>query len=363
VLRCTASQPCSDESTESCCCNHGEPCTCHRTKRESLLDTVRESDESDVEPALSRTTSKQSKEGRRRANTTDVAPLTFDQHGHHKPTYKHTKPHETSGPYQLTRIHSGLGHDRLTNRSVDNLLHYSGQLDEASSYSPAGLGAVGFDLRLTRSETASPHIDGFPPSGTFASTSEGDTGLAVDVPTDFFSGTPDVEQPLFSAGIAPSVDWSIYEGLEFSAKPTDSFAPSNFSQPLGFEQIPALTTTTSNSGTASEADDYLISSNADAFVFGSMDSSTASLPLDLGQGGLAMSGQGLGIADFEQLDFQADTLQSDKLFTPSATTIDDIPFLASAGSGVSGPAAFSTSDGESPFFAMPDSIGSLWESS
>jgi hypothetical protein len=81
---------------------------------------------------------------------------------------------------------------------------------------------------------------------------------------DFFGNSlSDHDPPLYSAGLsAASVDWSNYEGLEFS-KATD-FAPSSYSQPQslggfefnGSEQPPTLTTATSTSGDASEIDEF-----------------------------------------------------------------------------------------------------------
>jgi len=71
---------------------------------------------------------------------------------------------------------------------------------------------------------------------------------------------PDVEQPIFSAGLsASSVDWSHYDGLDFN---DDNLATSNFSQAPSFTGFdfssidqPALTTT-STSGEISEVEDF-----------------------------------------------------------------------------------------------------------
>jgi hypothetical protein len=77
---------------------------------------------------------------------------------------------------------------------------------------------------------------------------------------------PDVEQPIFSAGLsASSVDWSHYDGLDFN---NDNFATSNFSQAPSFTGFdfsgidqPALTTT-STSGEISEVEDFAPSSSS-----------------------------------------------------------------------------------------------------
>jgi len=81
-------------------------------------------------------------------------------------------------------------------------------------------------------------------------------------PVDFdgLQAVPDIEQPIFSAGLsAGSVDWSHYDGLDFN---NDNFATSNFSQAPSFTGFdfssidqPALTTT-STSGEISEAEDF-----------------------------------------------------------------------------------------------------------
>jgi len=71
---------------------------------------------------------------------------------------------------------------------------------------------------------------------------------------------PEVEQPIFSAGLsAASVDWSHYDGLDFN---NDNFATSEFSQAPSFTGFdftsidqPALTTT-STSGEISEVEDF-----------------------------------------------------------------------------------------------------------
>ncbi|KAK3695881.1 hypothetical protein B0T22DRAFT_353952, partial [Podospora appendiculata] len=55
-----------DGHKDSCCCNHGGRCTCCHKKDLPQLDT----------------------------------------NGHHKPTYKHAKPSQKCGPYQLTRVNS-----------------------------------------------------------------------------------------------------------------------------------------------------------------------------------------------------------------------------------------------------------------
>jgi hypothetical protein len=78
---------------------------------------------------------------------------------------------------------------------------------------------------------------------------------------DGFPAMPDLDQPLFSAGLsAASIDWSHYDGLDFN-NTTGNFATSYSQAPsfTGFDfgsiDQPALTTT-STSGEISEVEDF-----------------------------------------------------------------------------------------------------------
>lgn len=72
---------------------------------------------------------------------------------------------------------------------------------------------------------------------------------------------PDLDQPIFSAGIgSASIDWSLYDGLDFN---NDSFPASSYSQAASYSGYefsgidqPALTTT-STSGEQSEVEDLI----------------------------------------------------------------------------------------------------------
>lgn len=82
--------------------------------------------------------------------------------------------------------------------------------------------------------------------------------MSFDV--DGFPPVDNNEQPIFSAGLVPtSVDWSLYDGLDFN---NDNFAASSYSQAQSFTGFdfssidhPALTTT-STSGEVSEVEDF-----------------------------------------------------------------------------------------------------------
>lgn len=79
---------------------------------------------------------------------------------------------------------------------------------------------------------------------------------------DSFPPMPDLDQPLFSAGLSvASIDWSLYDGLDFN-NTNGTFANSSYSQAPSFTGFdfasidqPALTTT-STSGEISEVEDF-----------------------------------------------------------------------------------------------------------
>lgn len=367
--RCMHLKGVADGHKESCCCNHGGRCTCSHKKDQPFLDPVPESDESDVEP-LPLITSKGSLRGRRRANTVHAdGMLTFDENGHHKPIHKHAKPSQKCSPYQLSRVHGASG--SLGNRSVDNLLHLAGLGDDACSNSPASSGITTQGLRRTRSETASPLMSGsstvpqlsasFPPPLDLSAVE------FIPNPFDFFGNLSDNEQPLFSAGLsATSVDWSHYEGLDFPSRPTDDFAPSNYSQPQSFgcleysgsEQLPTLTTTTttSTSGDVSESEDFLPGAGEPLDFESTFRGSTASTGFDLTQGQAdLLASTNLTNLDFEQFKFVKDT--ADKYLPSPAEESHGLPTTSASNS-----ATFSLPEDEPAFWMMPEtSMTSIWD--
>lgn len=185
--------------------------------------------------------------------------LTFDEHGHHKPTYKHTKASQKSGPYQLNRVNS-----LQSARSVDGL----------GRDSPATDSSAPQDQRQVKSEAASPLMTGsssfselnsqLPPldlSGINYTPYVPDGGISDNF--DLFGSYDDHEQPMYSAGLsAAPVDWSHYN-LDSVSKDVNDFAPSNFSQSQSFGGFdPHMTQSTS--GEISEVED-LIPSTRDEF--------------------------------------------------------------------------------------------------
>jgi hypothetical protein len=357
----------SEGHKESCCCNHGGRCTCSH-KKELSLDTVPETDsEKESPPKVSRVGVR----NRRRAHTIhhDGA-LTLDENGHHKPTYKHAKPSQRCGPYQLSRVNSLHGSGSLANRSADDLLYSATSFADGGRISPISTGSAPPDQRQTRSETASPHLmssSAFPqPNGSLPPLDLSGIEFPQYIPNalDFFGSLSEQEQPLFSAALsATSVDWSNFEGLEFASKNSENFTPSNFSQPQSFggmefsgsEQLPTLTTTTSNSAEVSEAEELFPSAAETLNLRAGLRNSTASSDFGLSQTQANL----LAGADINGLGFEEFKLLKDSgkfLPSPSATATTAQNPSGIAATSAPSAAALSLLD-EEPAFWMPDMDG------
>ncbi|KUI69180.1 Copper resistance protein CRF1 [Cytospora mali] len=339
--KCVHLQATVEGHRESCCCNHGGRCTCSHKKEQNQLDTVPESDsENETSSSSNAKVSKAVRIRRRsRASTQNSdGMLTFDENGHHKPTYKHTKASQKSGPYQLTRGHSNQSTGSTGNRSMDDL-------DNSSSTSSSASMPQAQEQRLSRSESASPLMTGT--SSLAQSTGQlprldlsNVTGWAPSFVADSFdlfgASLDDHEQPIFSAGLnQPSVDWSHY-GLDFASKDMGSFAPSSYSQAqsfAGFDQPPTLT-----SGEVSEVEDF-IPSTGDEFdpigTFSRTNTSSTGFSLAPSQeslmGAIEMNG-----TDF---DFAKINKEDGAKFAASATALvgeDSAMAAAVASSGVAG---------------------------
>ncbi|KAI3398963.1 hypothetical protein diail_7990 [Diaporthe ilicicola] len=257
--KCVHLQATVDGHRESCCCNHGGRCTCSHKKEQNQLDTVPESDsEQELSSNTNAKASKTMRNRRSRASTqTSDGMLTFDENGHHKPTWKHAKASQKSGPYQLNRAHSAQSTGSGANCSMEDLAN-------ESSASSSGSMSQAQEQYMSKSETASPLLtaaSSVPQSTTqlppldLSSVSGWASGSFLPDNYDFFSNLDDHQQPMFSAGLSqPDVDWS-HIGLDFASKDLGSFAPSSYSQAqsfAGFEQPPTLT-----SGEVSEVDDFI----------------------------------------------------------------------------------------------------------
>lgn len=251
--KCVHLQPSIEGHRDSCCCNHGGRCTCSHKKEQPQLDTVPESD-SDQEASTSSSSkvSKTARNRRSRAGTQNVdGMLCFDEHGHHKPTYKHAKPHQKLGPYQLTRGHS--------NHSISSMEDLG---DEESSTSSGNM-LKAKDRRLVKSETASPLMTaGSSVAQSVISLPPLDTSSAAQnwlCPYEMFADDtdPHTEPPMMSAGLScPDVDWAQY-GLGFEYRDIGNIAPSSYSQAPSFFEHPS----TLPSGDVSEVEDLGLSAS------------------------------------------------------------------------------------------------------
>ncbi|KAH8744323.1 hypothetical protein F5883DRAFT_439979 [Diaporthe sp. PMI_573] len=108
-----------DGHRDSCCSSHGGRCTCFHKKEQNPINIVPESD-----PGQELGLSTIAKAGNRRCRAstqTSDGSVTFEENGHHKPTYKHTKACQKSSPYQLTRAHSAQSCDSGANCSMEVL--------------------------------------------------------------------------------------------------------------------------------------------------------------------------------------------------------------------------------------------------
>ncbi|KAK0743758.1 hypothetical protein B0T18DRAFT_330488 [Schizothecium vesticola] len=316
-----------DGHKDSCCCNHGGRCTCSHKKEIPTLDTVPESD-SDQDLAAQSKSSKSSSRSRRRANTTSSdGLLAFDAQGHHKPTYKHAKPSQKCGPYQLHRGNSLHSTSSAGDHSVDGLVH-SGSYDGLSM------------PRRIRSEATSPLMTGSSFSQLNGQLPPLDLSGIKYPPyepnsADFFGNISDYDVPLFSAGA--SVDWSHYEGLDFGRK-ADDFAPSNYSQAQSYggyeyaasEQVPTLTTNTSTSGEVSEAEDILTNPLDDLTAQYRNPTTSSSYDMSYGQAGI----QGTGELSLEFDDYSF--MKSAPKFLTGRAPLTDEPALLGATLGFVG---------------------------
>lgn len=232
------------------------------------MDPVPESDSDDT-PAFSIPVNEKRPRARAHTVQSDSSGLTVFTNGHHKPGHKHNNAaHKCGLPYVVPRantIHGTLA-SGLANRSVDSLPHTS-TIDtlHSTSHIKDSMVSAQQEQRMIKSENGSPVLAtganmefGADLAPLDMSNVTGDYGFIGSL--DGFSGIPDLDQPLFSAGLsAGSIDWSHYDGLDFN---NDTFANPSYSQAASFtgfdfgaNEHPALTTT-STSGEISEVEDF-----------------------------------------------------------------------------------------------------------
>ncbi|KAI8628422.1 hypothetical protein F5Y19DRAFT_138374 [Xylariaceae sp. FL1651] len=325
--KCAHLQPTIDGHKDTCCCNHGGRCTCSH-KKEPSLDPVPESESEGESSTVKPVAACSSRRGR--ADTSNSEPLlSFDENGHHKPTHKHARPSQKCGPYNLNRgasMHGTGTGTTLTNRSVDNLVHYG--KTTARSRTATSTSSSDLEARLVKSEQASPLMSG---SSTFQQLNGQLPPLdlsSIQYPEysssfDLFgsSGLSDHEAPIFSAGLsAVSVDWTQYDGLEVNG---DSLGSSSFgpSQAFaGFDLAGSVEPTlTSNSGDVSETEDFASAFNdtpLDGFRSGAV-GSYLSMPESL------VTGNDLNNLDFDQ--FKGTAVASKFLSQP--TPLEDTGYV------------------------------------
>lgn len=299
--------------------------------------------DSDQDLAAQSKSSKSSSRSRRRANTTSSdGLLAFDAQGHHKPTYKHPKPSQKCGPYQLHRGNSLHSTSSTGDRSVDGLVQSGSANDSSAAGSPGSSGSYdGLSMpRRIRSEATSPLMTGSSFSQLNGQLPPLDLSAIKYPPyepnsADFFGNISDYDVPLFSAGA--SVDWSHYEGLDFGRKAED-FAPSNYSQAQSYggyeyaasEQVPTLTTNTSTSGEVSEGEDILANPLDD--LTAQYRNPTANSSYDMSYGHTGLQGTGELSLDFEDYLF----MKSAPKFLAGRAPLTDEPALLGATLGYVG---------------------------
>lgn len=347
--KCVHLQATVDGHRESCCCNHGGRCTCSHKKEQNQLDTVPESDsEQELSSSTNAKASKLVRNRRSRASTqTSEGMLTFDENGHHKPTYKHAKASQKSGPYQLTRAHSAQSGGSGANCSMEDLAN-------ESSASSSGSMPQAQDQCMSNSETASPMLtagSSVPHSNTqlppldLSSVTGWASGSFMPDNYDFFSNMDDHQQPMFSAGLSqPDVDWS-HIGLDFASKDLGTFAPSSYSQAqsfAGFEQPPTLT-----SGEVSEVDDFIRDEFDPIGTFSRTNTSSTGFSLGRDQEGL-LGAMEMGSTDFD--DFGKLPKDGNKYAASATALVTEDPALATAIATSGVPAVFEND----PIFWMND---------
>ncbi|TFB06641.1 hypothetical protein CCMA1212_000478 [Trichoderma ghanense] len=285
--------------TETCCCNHGAPCTC-AGKKEATLQPVPESDSDSGQPkaAPPRPVPK-----RRRANTihsSDIG-MTFDQHGHHKPA-KHNRAAQRCGPYQLNRGNSVASAGSLGS-STDSLLYQA----QSDAHAVMQRDFLAYEQRQVKSEATSPLMSASPfgqlnrnlPPLNLSGISNY-SAYPASANVEMFT-IPDTD--VLSASLAQSVDWN---QLGLGEANDGTFTPSSYSQTgthftgnfdfgSGSEQLPALAGTRSTSGETSEIEDFMPGGDREMDGFGGSYLRQANVDFS-----------GLDFSYFDKTDNQAD---------------------------------------------------------
>ena len=255
----STSDPGSEQQQHTCCCTHGQRCTCSLKKEH--LDPVPEVDSNPV-PSRKRTTSAP-KPRLLKAGSSDNA-LTVFTNGHHKPVHKHNdSAHKCGLPYKIPIPHSIHGNADLARRSTDSLPIIRKREDSHSQLQES-IASAQQEPRRVRSEHGSPE----PGAVLFRDNSDLPaldlsyvapqmTGSNPSLYEDGYIRSPQAFDTNYytvaedTAGINSVVDWSALElnSAAFSQPPSyASYDQSNVAQ-SGL--------TTSSSGDVSESGDYV----------------------------------------------------------------------------------------------------------
>ncbi|PNS14172.1 Metal-binding regulatory protein cuf1 [Sphaceloma murrayae] len=209
----------SDEHT--CCCHHGEKCTCSTVKKE-IKDDHHAPPSARAKPHLTATRS----EGH----------LTVFANGHHKPCHRNNHAaHDANTPYRVHKPHAHPAHGMHAagRRSVDSL----SSVERTSKFSLDQLQ----ELATSQGPTSQPTVSAPPsePSQSYAAfTIPADTNVgSADA---FFGSAPSTsgfQQPQMSADIGNDVSWAGYDwsslvGMD-NAQPALTYASSNTISELG----------------------------------------------------------------------------------------------------------------------------------
>lgn len=248
---------------KSCCCTHGQRCTCALKKE--YLESVPETGLPKPSP-----TSFMARKPRLSATNSESS-LTHFTNGHHKPVHKHNDAHTKMGaPYKIPIPHSISGNQDIASKSSDSL-----PLGRSLEYGPSPLqdtiSTAQQQVRQVKSEHGSPKPKALPRfSGIDSPLPPLDLSypayidsIGSPIPDDYMSDyhlrkgfdpylTAHDDVPIMSPGLnMPPVDWTAL----------DLGASSSFNQPPSYASFdhnnvvqPALTT--SSSGT-SDVEEYM----------------------------------------------------------------------------------------------------------
>ncbi|KAG8631464.1 hypothetical protein KVT40_000604 [Elsinoe batatas] len=214
--------PESDESDEhTCCCHHGEKCTCSSIKKDSK-DEHQAPHSAKGKPNLTTTRS----EGH----------LTVFANGHHKPCHRNNhSAHDANAPYRVHKPHPHPAHGlhAAGRRSVDSL----SSVEKSSKFSVNQIQQMATTSQpITQSQTSNFTAE---PQSYAAFTIPADNGnnTATD---DFFGSVPSssgFQQSQMSADLTNDMGWA---GLDWSAftandkaQPALTYASSNTISELG----------------------------------------------------------------------------------------------------------------------------------